>query len=720
VASIVAFGGVGKSALVNAWLARMDGDGWRGAERVYGWSFYSQGTDRLSSSDEFVASTLRELGDPDPAQGSPWDKGERLAKLVRKERALLILDGLEPLQWGPVPGIEPGKVKDPALQALIKNLGAQNKGLCIITSRIAVADLEAFAGTHKVDALDLEHLSAEAGAELLKARGAKGPETELREAVREYDGHSLALMLLGTYLRKAHKGDIRKRDLIPPLQGKPAHRMMARYETWFENKPELAILRMLGLFDRPAPEDEIAALRAKPPVAGLTDRLEGMTGSAWNEAVTTLRDVGLLAVGAEGDARLDAHPLVREYFGEQLRGEQPDAWREGHRRLYEHLRAKAKELPETLEEMAPLYAAVVHGCLAGKHQEALDEVHRKRIKRTVKHFSTKKLGAFGSEVAVLSAFFEPPWERLAPGLSEADQAFVLNDAGFALRAVGRLPEAAGLMRLGLDMCIAQQDWKEAAVHASNLSELLQSRGELSEALAQARKSVYFADKSGYAAQRVGRRTTVATALHSMSLREEAAAQFEEAERLQKEREPTFPRLYGTWSFWYCDLLLDHCRDAEVRERSEQLFAWRVPSDSLLDIALDHLSLGRAHVVAIQRGAAGDLAQAASHLVEAVDGLRSYGDHTYLPLGLLARATLRTHTRAFPDAHRDLDEALTLATRCGYRLHEADAHLGFARLALAEGDRPAARGHLDKARALVAATGYHRRDGELAELTAACA
>src|SRR6185295_9793862 len=36
VASIVAWGGVGKSALVNAWLARAAGEGWRGAERVYG------------------------------------------------------------------------------------------------------------------------------------------------------------------------------------------------------------------------------------------------------------------------------------------------------------------------------------------------------------------------------------------------------------------------------------------------------------------------------------------------------------------------------------------------------------------------------------------------------------------------------------------------------------------------------------------------------------
>ena len=45
-------------------------------------------------------------------------------------------------------------------------------------------------------------------------------------------------------------------------------------------KPEVAILRMVGLFDRPVEEDEIAALRAEPPVLALTDVLAGVGGRA--------------------------------------------------------------------------------------------------------------------------------------------------------------------------------------------------------------------------------------------------------------------------------------------------------------------------------------------------------------------------------------------------------------------------------------------------------
>jgi hypothetical protein len=167
-------------------------------------------------------------------------------------------------------------------------------------------------------------------------------------------------------------------------------------------------------------------------------------------------------------------------------------------------------------------------------------------------------------------------------------------------------------------------------------------------------------------------------------------------------------------------LLDQGREAEVRERAARALKIATRNRWILDISLDHLALGRAHLLALQRGTAGDLAQAASHLQHAVDGLRRAGTQHHLPLGLLARAALHTHTRDFTAARHDLDAALTLATRCGFRLHEADAHLGQARLALAEGCPTIAREHLAKARRLVEATGYHRRDDELTRLAAEAA
>ena len=131
---LVAFCGVGKTALVNKWLNNMELDNYRGAKRVLGWTFYSQGSrqDGQASADQFIASALRWFGDPNPDEGSAWDKGERLAQFVRKERTLLVLDGLEPLQ-------NPAdcRLRDPALQSLLKELSHQNPGLCVITTRLS-------------------------------------------------------------------------------------------------------------------------------------------------------------------------------------------------------------------------------------------------------------------------------------------------------------------------------------------------------------------------------------------------------------------------------------------------------------------------------------------------------------------------------------------------------------------------------------------------------
>ena len=172
VVTIVAWAGVGKSTLVNHWLRRMAAEHYRSAELVFGWSFYRQGSSGdTSSADEFLDAALTWFGDPDPRLGTAWEKGERLAKLVAHRRTLLVLDGLEPLQNPPGP--QEGRVREPSLQALLRELAAFNTGLCVITTRMPVADI---ADHERTSALrrDLEQLSSDAGAKLLRALGVKG------------------------------------------------------------------------------------------------------------------------------------------------------------------------------------------------------------------------------------------------------------------------------------------------------------------------------------------------------------------------------------------------------------------------------------------------------------------------------------------------------------------------------------------------------------------
>jgi hypothetical protein len=55
VVTIVAWGGVGKSTLINHWLRRMAAKHYRSADLVFGWSFYRQGTSGGTSSAMFLA-----------------------------------------------------------------------------------------------------------------------------------------------------------------------------------------------------------------------------------------------------------------------------------------------------------------------------------------------------------------------------------------------------------------------------------------------------------------------------------------------------------------------------------------------------------------------------------------------------------------------------------------------------------------------------------------
>src|SRR5437764_6017860 len=166
---------------------------------------------------------------------------------------------------------------------------------------------------------------------------------------------------------------------------------MEAYERWLEKDGrhvELAVLLLIGLFDRPATPDCLAALRSTH-IEGLTDTLALLTDAQWNLAIKRLAKLGLLEEvswercqmlgytediakqAIEADAKeipfdlgepepfflsipnsvitaLDAHPLIREYFGRRLRETAESAWRAAHSQLFETLRDSSPYWPEGL------------------------------------------------------------------------------------------------------------------------------------------------------------------------------------------------------------------------------------------------------------------------------------------------------------------------------------------------------------------------------------
>ena len=215
------------------------------------------------------------------------------------------------------------------------------------------------------------------------------------------------LQLLGSYLTDAYSGDIRcRREVSSHLahdvrQGAHARKVMASYQNWFGEGPELSVLLLLGLFDRPTDEKALGALLKPPAIPGLTESLTDLRPTEWRTILSKLRRARLLAgEDPHNPGQLDTHPLVREYFGEQLRSQQTDAWKECNRRLFHYYPTLAPRLPNSFREMEPLFLAVTCGCQAGLFRDALHEVYLARIQRGNTSLTANVLGA---RVALLSA-----------------------------------------------------------------------------------------------------------------------------------------------------------------------------------------------------------------------------------------------------------------------------------------------------------------------------
>jgi len=804
-----AFGGVGKTSLITTWMATLAAKGWPGAKRVFDWTFYREGTSyqRNASAHAFIAAALRAFGDSHPTRGSLGDRGRRLAHVLAETRCLLVLDGLEPLQYPP--GLMGGKLKDPGVEALLKGLCAHNEGLCVVTTRQEVTDIEQYYGLTAKE-IKLEALTDLAGAALLYHHGGRRAgayeiapnHPELQKASHEAGGHGLTLQIVGTFLKRAFDGDILRRDRVKldkadaKIAGGHAFRAMAAYAKWMEGgsdetRRELAILRLLGLFDRPATAGCMDALRAPPAIPGLTEPLTELEDEDWRLSIDGLESAKLVTVNREsGSGRLialDAHPLLREYFGKclrepktwkwWLRRKQTEAWKAGHRRLYKHLCESTIEGENpTLEALEPLYQAVAHGCQAGLQQDAYDRILWERIQRRQKlqsndelkesdvkgrmAHSRDRLGALGADLCAVSCFFQQPWTRPSPSLSNADQAWLLNAAGFLLRGLGRLNEAIEPTESALKILSTHGNFGRAAMSASNLSRLRLTLGDVKEAMAHAELSSSYANCSGDLRVQIITLTTSADAVHQSGKRNEAGQLFCEAERKQAGHQPAHPSLHSRQGFRYCDLLLagaereagkpegrkhvpvflDACRS--VTERTQESLKLTTEQELILDIALDHLTLGRAALYAsiLVRGLRPEslsstsptpapessqhyLELAAAEIDSAVSGLRSAGVQHHLPRGLLSRAWLRSVNGArigADSAQSNLDEAWEIAQRGPMPLFLADIHLYRARLFFRESNYPwgSARQDLKEAWDLIGKCGYWRRKEELQDAESA--
>nr|MBC8443377.1 TIR domain-containing protein [PVC group bacterium] len=633
--------------------------------------------------------------------------------------------------------------------------------------------------------VELGDLTDEAGAALLHHAGANRAgaaeidpdDSELLAASRAVGGHALTLNLLGRFLARAHAGDVLRRNLVKfeeadrEVQGGTTFKTLAAFENWFADEGEiearsLAILRLLSLFDRPADLGCMDALRKPPVIPGLTQDLftlkrglrtgdtteQPVSDRAWNAAVSFLADFGLLAIQTEAsgtERMLDCHPLIREHFAKQLSEWHPDAWRSAHRCLLKHLESAAEPQPSTLDGLQPLYQAVGHGCKAGLYSEAKDILNL-RIRRPNDTYSILKLGAFGDEIVALASFFSCPWEDFPEAVCNRDQAWLLNEAAFCLRALSRPREAIEALKLSFRMNIDGRNFANASVVAGNLGELFLSMGDMKSAVVEERLSVELAERSSDFASLTAYETALADVLHQSGRLPESESVFERV--LERHRSLGLPQLIAQGNFRHCEFLLQGvecaawrrwlsygrnrqeqqpmpeelqrlCTDIQERAQFSTVRAVELQL-SALGPALDCLTLGRVALycsllLSSEEHSVSERALANEKLEAAAIALRQVGQLEHVPRALMTRAWLRCldgPSQNVDGAISDLHEALLIAGRGDMRLHMADIHLHRARLFFREGHYPWASPQADLAAAekLINECGYRRRDAKLVD------
>ena len=778
---LVAWGGVGKTALVAQWLKDLAKRDWLRAEKVFVWRCLEDvgSVSNVASADDFIAHAFEFFNDTKGVEiRSAFERGERLAELFKQYRSLLVLDGLEALQFPP--GSLAGQLKDPALKALLESLASDSRGLCLITTREGVADLDAWRES-TAPQWALESLDEEAGAGLLKRAGVSGPDEELRAASTEVDGHALTLELLGLYLVAAYRGDIRKRSFVKlenadrRVAAGRAFQVMKAYEEWLagsgeDGKHQLDLLRVLGFFDRPADPPCLEALRAEPPIPDLTAGLLQASEEDFNVVVSRLTQAGLVRRVAweaapvrgfseaaaqqarksqwlghpdceqvpqppSGDA-LEIHPLVREYFAGRMRTEAPEAWRAGHRRLYERLSRSVPYWPEGLEGLQPLYRAILHGCEAGEHLEACARIYRDRVQRSGYGYgySITMLGAATAELGAVTCFFETPWKRVHSTFPPPAEAWVLRDAAYTLRSLGRLAEALEPQDSALQLTISRQDWLQAASRSNDLSQLQLLLGRIEDAIRTGWQSVTFAERAADRWRQIVNRTTLAEALGCAGYSEEALKIFAEAEALDGRG-----TLFSLQGFNYCEQLLVPLgrlvcmrllalpsrpppeANVEVVGSLTQLNqrAQRIvhTAEGRGDEALGYLTLSKVSLYSAVLSsqtvpvATQALGEANQSIEMAVNYARESASSEYLAGCLICRATIHGLSGRPEAAENDLRAAWSIASRGPMELHAADIQLCRARLFRDAAVAKDVRQRFEK-------WGYRRHEGELNDVQAA--
>ena len=351
----------------------------------------------------------------------------------------------------------------------------------------------------------------------------------------------------------------------------------------------------------------------------------------------------------------------------------------------------------------------------------------------------------GSDLVALSSYFKHRWTQLTDlSLPSRARVLVLTNAGVRLRQLGRLVEARGCFGAvvsEIDLQTAEpEEMEDASYAAAQYCELLVVAGKLisragggpDSALDSGQRAVEYADRGGDPYFSMHARSSLAEVYFMLGQSERAAALFEDAMAIDRERHPEPPFLYSQSLFRYGYYLIEASRAEELLADETNNPDWGTSrhDNSLLSSAIRPLILGAASRSLIERGDRSPerLAQAHGYLNDAINRLRTAGYADYTARGLLERAhfyRIRHQDDDYARAREDLDRAAIEADRGQMELLYADillqqvaCHREFRRVMSnleRSTSRPRIAHMLSEATDRIVTMGYARRRSLLDEL-----
>jgi tetratricopeptide (TPR) repeat protein len=519
--SIVAIGGMGKSALTWKWFQEIAPQEMKPLAGRIWWSFYESD----ASFENFVSRTLayvsqRSLSEVE--QIPALDREIQLLTSLDREPFLIVFDGLERLLIA-YARLDAAHLADDDLDRKTANFVTKAIGLpesasqsftgqhrlrktaypragnflrrlanvrasrILVSTRLYPADLQMITGESLGNcfAIFLEGLTDEDALDLWRAFGVSGSRDSLQPLFRQFEKHPLLLQALAGEVARFRRapGDFEKwqaayRSFNPfnlPLIQVKSH--VLTFALSGLDEMDRQVLETIAAFRSPASYDTLTAL-----VVG-----EGkpcQTEQELDLVLTELEDRGLVGWDKRAN-RYDLHPMVRGVVWNGLE----EATRHG---VYTRLQVHFEALPmiedhlqvNNLEDLAPaieLYNTLIG---LGRFQEA-SQFYFEKLDKALLY----RLGANRQRIELLEMLFANGLDQL-PKLNSFDQqASTLNALGVGYHYNGQPGRATELLQHCIRILTVNYDEKKHAVGLVNLAYALWFSGSLYEAEVAARRAL---------------------------------------------------------------------------------------------------------------------------------------------------------------------------------------------------------------------------------------